>query len=133
MVHVTAILTVPSILLVSSLSIPSGVYPCCGRPAQRGPSHRPLPQSGCAHQSHTPLTPPEAPIYHLNSDSAISDPALAHETQAVGLVHTLLKHQSLIVRTPGDIKQDQAQVGVGGIEDREAQGHQHSSTHEVRN
>ncbi|KAA6423279.1 MAG: hypothetical protein FRX49_06731, partial [Trebouxia sp. A1-2] len=71
------------------------------RTAQRGPSQqRPLPQSGCAYQPHTPLTPPEAPIYTLSSDSALSDSV--QKTQTVGLVHTLMKQRSLIVRLLAD-------------------------------
>jgi len=107
----------------------TGVYPCCGRTAQRGPSQqRPLPQSGCAYQPHTPLTPPEAPIYNLSSDSALCDSV--QKTQTVGLVHILTKHQSLIVRSPGDVKQEQAEES--GPAEEEQEGHQDSHAHEAR-
>ena len=109
----------------------TGVYPCCGRTAQQGPSlQRPLPQSesGCAYQPHTPLTPPEAPIYNLSSDSVLSDSVL--RTQTVGLVHILMKHQSLIVRSPGDVKQEQAEDSRPAEEEQE--GHQDSRAHAAR-
>ena len=72
----------------------TGIYPCCGRPAQRGPVQRALPQSGCTQQPHTPLTPPEAPTYCLDPN----DTASIRQTHTVGLVHILLKHQDLIVK-----------------------------------
>ncbi|DBA95187.1 TPA: hypothetical protein ACH3X3_013092 [Trebouxia sp. C0006] len=107
----------------------SGVYPCCGRTAQRGPSQqRPLPQAGCEYQPHTPLTPPEAPIYNLTSDSALSDSV--QKTQTVGLVHILMKHQSLIVRSPGDIKQEQAEESRPA--EGEHEGHRDSCAQEAR-
>ena len=96
------------------------VYPCCGRPAQRGPSQRPLPQSGCAWQSHTPVTPPEASIHHVNSDSVLSDSALKHKAQTAQLVHTLLRHQSLIVRLPGDISEQQTEASSMDEEQQDA-------------
>lgn len=90
-----------------------GVYPCCGWPAQRGTSQRPLPQSGCATQPHTPLTPPEASTYHLNPDSALSGTRQAASEAAdsaagrPGLVQLLLKHQDLIARPSGEVRQEE--------------------------
>ena len=89
-----------------------GVYPCCGRPALRGASQRALPQSGCAYQPHTPLTPPEAPTYHLVPELALSGTRLADSEAAdlavrkPSLVQILLKHQNLIVRPSGGLKQE---------------------------
>ncbi|DBA92116.1 TPA: hypothetical protein ACH3X1_015842 [Trebouxia sp. C0004] len=106
----------------------SGVYPCCGRTAQLGPTHqRPLPQSGCAFQPHTPLTPPEAPIYNLSSDSVLCDSV--QKTQTVGLVHVLMKHQSLIVMWPRDVKQEQAESSRPAQEEHD--GHQDSRAHQA--
>ena len=110
------------------LCVATGVYPCCGRTAQRGPSQqRPLPQLGCAYQPHTPLTPPEAPIYNLSSELALSDSV--QKTQTMGLVHILMKHQSQIVRSPGDVRQEQAEESRPA---EEQEGHQDIRAHEAR-
>lgn len=93
-------------------ALSAGVYSCCGRPAHRGPSQRPSPHSGCVYQPHTPLTPPSAPIYPLNSDSALSSAPLAvselaeSPSRRADPVQTLLKYQNLIVRQPEDIQQE---------------------------
>ncbi|KAL3146307.1 hypothetical protein ABBQ32_003004 [Trebouxia sp. C0010 RCD-2024] len=90
----------------------SGMYSCCGQPAQRGPSQRPVPQSGCAFQPHTPLQAPEAPIHHLDPGSAFCGTRLADSEGAAPAVskpahvQVLLRHQGLIVRQPGETKQE---------------------------
>ena len=92
----------------------AGVYQCCGRPVQRGPSQRPLPRSGCAYQPHTPATPPEAPTYHLDAASPLSGTRLADSTAAdsavkrPSLVQILLNHQELIVRPSGKARLEDA-------------------------
>ena len=99
--------------LKSRVALLVGVYPCCGWPAQRGPSQRPLPQSGCAYQPHTPLPPPEPPTYHLDPNLALSGTRLADSKAADSAVRTpslvqiLLKHQDLIVRPSGEVRQEQ--------------------------
>lgn len=92
----------------------AGVYPCCGRPAQQGTSQRPSPQSGCAYRPHSPLTPPEAPTYNLNPDSALCRTRLA-DTEAAdlavrkpSLAQVLLKHQDLIVGPSGEVRREEA-------------------------
>ena len=98
-------------MLNLNVAVLADVYPCCGRPAQRGVSQRPLPQPGCAYQPHTPLTPPEAPTYHLDPNLALSGTRLADSGAAdsvlrrPGLVQTLLKHHDLIVRQSGEVGQ----------------------------
>lgn len=112
-----------------------GVYQCCGRPAQRGPSQRPLPQSGCAYQPHTPVTPPEAPTYHLDPASPLSGTRLADtaaDDSAVkgpSLVHILLKHQELIVRPSGDARLEDADAAR--MQEAEEDRAQVNSEHQV--
>lgn len=116
-------------------ALPVGVYTCCGQRAQRGPSHRPVPQSGCAYQPHTPLTPPEAPTYHLDPGSALCGARLA-DLEAPGmaprqpsLVQILLRHQDLIVRQPGEIQQ--VQTSASKVQPAEEDRAQPSSEQQV--
>ena len=69
---------------------------------------RPLPQSGCAYQPHTPFTPPEAPTYHLDPNLALSGTRLADSAvRRHSLVQILLKHQDLIIRPSGEVRQEE--------------------------
>lgn len=65
----------------------------------------------------------------LSSHSALY--ASAHKPQTVGLVHILLKHQSLIVRVSQNMQHQQQQADVQEAEEDEQNGHEGGRDSEV--
>ena len=85
--------------------------------------------TGSTYQPHTPVMPPDPPIYHLNPNSALTESERAEETPGMGVVQTLLKHKSLIVRPPGNLME--AEAAQAGLGEEDEDRHQDCCSHEV--